>query len=88
MTEQIMDTPEREVVPEEWKRIGFSGFFTLRAKCNPDDWKDRHLPCFIEGNALVLLRIDGDEAVIIRRDDNAIVDCFTTRGKRLYGGKS
>lgn len=83
-TRQIMDGVEG--VPEEWQRIGFSGHFTFRAKCDPTDWEGK-TPCFVEGNAILLLRVEGDEAVLVRRDDNAIVDIFTGRGRRMFGGE-
>lgn len=64
-------------VPEDFAELGFSGVFTVRAACDPEVWTPR-VPCLL-GPGWMALRVEGDEVVLVRRDENANVDAYTGR---------
>ena len=78
--------PEPEIVPDAWKRLGFSGLFHQKAAMDatPEevDQLEAKLPQFVPDchNTWLILRIDRTEdepkAVLVRRDDAALLDVF------------
>ena len=70
--------------PEEFRRLGFSGLFTVESDADPealDIWEPR-MPCLLPGDRWVALRADRERGTLtlVRRDDSAIWETFTTRG--------
>jgi hypothetical protein len=70
--------------PEEFRRLGFSGLFTAESEASAetlDIWEPR-MPCLLPGDRWVALRADRERGTItvVRRDDSAIWEAFTTRG--------
>jgi hypothetical protein len=67
-------------MPEEFRRLGFSGLFHTTARADQATrraWEAKGVPCLIAGDRWVLVRFVGDRAVLVRRDDQAMVDVVT-----------
>lgn len=93
-TEQLDDlSPDCTAeMPEEWKAIGFSGFFTRHSTLT--DWPEEQLATFLSrlpqfipnSNSVMALReVPGaavPTVVLVWKDAGAIVASFTKRGTR------
>jgi hypothetical protein len=71
-------------VPEEFRRIGYSGMFTVEAEITDatptllDEWTAK-VPCLLPGDGWLALAVDLATRTItlVRRDSAAVVDVAT-----------
>jgi hypothetical protein len=62
----------RVEVPEEFRRLGYSGEFWLDIDVPADIPEEP--PCLLNASGWMLLSRSGTRGTIVRRDENAIVD--------------
>jgi hypothetical protein len=74
-------------LPEEFRRIGFSGLFHTATDLSPGAYaafKDR-VPCLVGGDKWVLASVDeaSGTGVLVRKDSAAIVEALTSPGPNV-----
>lgn len=80
--------PDRETVPEEWARLGFSGLFSVRAGFTGNETEltalEQRVPCYVPvgtNSNIIALRVDRSvsppEVILVRQDFAAVYDVMT-----------
>jgi len=64
-------------VPEDFKRIGYSGLFWKEIEVHPD--APNQPPCLLGNTGWMLLSRDEGKGIIVRRDADALADIFVRR---------
>lgn len=70
-------------VPDDFKRIGFSGLFHLECSFDTDEDRENYrvkAPCFLRGDKWIIIEVTSEGfGVLVRRDNCAIMDLVTKR---------
>lgn len=71
------------ILPEEFRRLGYSGLFHADARILPEfaeKWRAK-APCLLPQSGWALARVEGEPcAILVRRDSDALCETYLKRG--------